>query len=188
MVCGGAHLALVEDSAVAVEQLKGRDNVALNQDADDDGNSGPPASAHRQFIEPLLQRELAHHTVATSEHGRHGGRWDRWVAAGGADAAVADGRTGAEKLAVDIGGASEGGEGSPEGELVEARQMDKGRASESGGGAKGQRGLLRGGGMGTGTGSLGPGTPVLGDSGLAEGFLDVRPLSIRSVVRKYKFL
>lgn len=155
----GAHLALVEDSAVAVEQLKGRDNVALNQDADDDGNSGPPASAHGQFIEPLLQRELAHHTVATSEHGRHGGRWDRWVAAGGADAAVADGRTGAEKLAVDIGGASEGGGRSPEGELVEARQTDKG--SESGGdGAKGQRGLLRGGGgTGTGTGSLGPGTP-----------------------------
>lgn len=60
--------------------------MALDEHADNDGDGGPPAGAHGQLVEPLLQRQLVHHAVPTSEHGRHG-VWSRgrrgWRSCGG---------------------------------------------------------------------------------------------------------
>lgn len=70
---GQANLALVPDGAEAVEELKGRNDVALDEYAQNDCDGGPPASANRQLVEPLLERKLSHHALAGPKHSGHGG-------------------------------------------------------------------------------------------------------------------
>lgn len=53
------YLALVVDGTEAVEELEGRDDLALDQNAGDDCSRGPPARAGRHLKEPLLERYLS---------------------------------------------------------------------------------------------------------------------------------
>jgi hypothetical protein len=68
-----ACLAPDEDGAEAVEELKGRDDVTLHQYASTERGRHPPSCADGHFVEPLLERELAHHAVAAREDVGHGG-------------------------------------------------------------------------------------------------------------------
>jgi hypothetical protein len=64
------YLALCEDSSYAVEEVEGRDDVALDHDAAHDCRCRPPACHGRHFPKPLLQREAIGHS-ALSEHVCH---------------------------------------------------------------------------------------------------------------------
>jgi hypothetical protein len=55
-----AYLAFRKDSADTVEEVKGRDDVALYQHAAEDSRGGPPACQWWHFPEPLLEREAVH--------------------------------------------------------------------------------------------------------------------------------
>jgi hypothetical protein len=68
----GTHLALEEDGADAVEELEGRDDVALDQHTRTQRRRHPPSCAHGHLEEPLLQREAAHHAVPASKNVCHG--------------------------------------------------------------------------------------------------------------------
>lgn len=65
------YLTPHKDGPEAVEQLKGRDNVALHQHACTEGGGHPPARAYGHLVEPLLERKLAHHAVAACQDVRH---------------------------------------------------------------------------------------------------------------------
>jgi hypothetical protein len=66
------HLAFLEHSAIAVEQLERREDVTLYQDSRHDGRCCPPSCAHGHLEEPLFQGQLAHRSVAaTAQHCSH---------------------------------------------------------------------------------------------------------------------
>ena len=65
------YLVLDEYGTEAVEELKGCDDLALNQDAGCDGGGGPPPGTHRHLIEPGLKGKVA----AGSQHAGHDGGW-----------------------------------------------------------------------------------------------------------------
>jgi hypothetical protein len=70
-----AYLALEEDGANAVEQLKRRDDVTLHQHTCTQRSRHPPASAYGHFVKPLLKREpayAAHHAVPARQYVCHG--------------------------------------------------------------------------------------------------------------------
>ena len=46
----------VKDSTEAVEELEGREDLALHKNAGDDCRRDPPSRAHGHLKEPLLQR------------------------------------------------------------------------------------------------------------------------------------
>lgn len=62
-------MAFGEDGAIAVEELKGREDMTLHEYTSEDDRCGPVASADWSLKEPLLQWNLT--KVASSEHGRH---------------------------------------------------------------------------------------------------------------------
>lgn len=72
-------MRLDEDGAEAVEQLEGSDDVALDEDAGEDGGGRPPSCADGHFIEPLFQWELPYRSTsnvtaaAAAEHILHSG-------------------------------------------------------------------------------------------------------------------
>jgi hypothetical protein len=70
---GKTHLALKENSPDAVEELEGRDDVALDQHARAQRRRHPPPCAHGHLVEPLLEREPAHHSVPAAQNVCHGG-------------------------------------------------------------------------------------------------------------------
>jgi hypothetical protein len=88
---GETNLALEEDGTDAVEELEGRDDVALDQHARAQRCRHPPACAYRHLVEPLLEREAAaHHAVPAAQNVCHGGpaggrRARRGVAMAGAE-------------------------------------------------------------------------------------------------------
>ena len=53
-----AYLVLDKHRPEAIEQLEGRDDVALHENADHHRRRCPVARAHGHLVEPLLQREL----------------------------------------------------------------------------------------------------------------------------------
>jgi hypothetical protein len=65
-------LTAPEDGSDAVEQLERVENTALHKNAGTESGCHPPARAHGHLVEPLLQRELAHHAVTSHNicHGR----------------------------------------------------------------------------------------------------------------------
>lgn len=65
-------LTLEEDGPHTVEQLVWRENMALHQHTGTQCSSHPPSGADGHLVEPLLQREAAHHAVPAGEHIRHG--------------------------------------------------------------------------------------------------------------------
>lgn len=67
------YLAPEEDGADAVEELEGRDDVALHQHRGTQRYRHPPARAHGHLVEPLLQREAAHHSVSALQRLCHVG-------------------------------------------------------------------------------------------------------------------
>ena len=62
------HLLFVEDSSKAVEELKGREDLALYQHAGDYCRCCPPSRAHRHLEEPLLQRYSASFSTQYCSH------------------------------------------------------------------------------------------------------------------------
>jgi hypothetical protein len=70
-ICGlgkvwGTHLAPEEDGPDTVEELEGRDDVALDQHARTQRCRHPPPCAHGHLIEPLLKRKSSHDAVPAS--------------------------------------------------------------------------------------------------------------------------
>lgn len=65
------NLAPYKDGTEAVEELEGRHDVALDQQACAQSSRHPPSRAHRHLVEPLLKRELADHATASERVG-HG--------------------------------------------------------------------------------------------------------------------
>ena len=53
-----SHLIFDEDGSEAVEELKGCDYVALDEDRGHHGCNGPPTRADGHLIEPLFKRKL----------------------------------------------------------------------------------------------------------------------------------
>lgn len=66
------HLTLEENCPHAVEELVGRDYMALHQDASTQCGCHPPSCADGHLVEPLFEWEASHHAIPTSEHIRHG--------------------------------------------------------------------------------------------------------------------
>lgn len=64
-----AYLTPHKDGAEGIEELKGRQDVALNQQARHDSGSGPPSRADGHLKEPLLQRQGTQ--IATSCSSQH---------------------------------------------------------------------------------------------------------------------
>ena len=63
------YLVLDKHSAEAVEQLKRRDDMTLNQQRCQDRGSRPPARADRHLVEPLFEGELADRSsLGPAEH------------------------------------------------------------------------------------------------------------------------
>ena len=57
----------MEDGTEAVEELEGREHLALHEHPRDDGRRGPPARADGHLEEPLLER----HSGSFADHGCH---------------------------------------------------------------------------------------------------------------------
>lgn len=68
-----SYLTLVKHGAIAVEQLEGREDVTLYQDARQNCCCGPPSCANGHLKEPLFEWELSQRTVAASQHCSHVG-------------------------------------------------------------------------------------------------------------------
>ena len=67
---GIAYLTADKDGAERIEELEGRQDVALDQQASDYRCRRPPASADWHLEEPLLQRQTSQISGA-SQHCRH---------------------------------------------------------------------------------------------------------------------
>jgi len=77
---GETYLGLVKDGAVAVEELKGRYELALHQAACEHSRSCPPSCTDRHLPEPCLERKataIANHLVHSYEWASKGapGSW-----------------------------------------------------------------------------------------------------------------
>ena len=59
-------LALDEDGPEAVEELEGRDDVTLHEDAGGHRRRRPPPRAYRQVVEPCLEREMVSSSGCTA--------------------------------------------------------------------------------------------------------------------------
>lgn len=73
----GAYLVLIEDGAVAVEELEWVDDVALDEDAREDCRGGPEARADGHFPEPCFEGEpglSAESAIPATHHLVHVGR------------------------------------------------------------------------------------------------------------------
>jgi hypothetical protein len=65
------YLLFVKNGSEAVEELEGREDLALHEDSGDDRGRGPPSRAHGRFEEPLFERKLAQTTAVSSDDGGH---------------------------------------------------------------------------------------------------------------------
>lgn len=72
-----SYLTLVKDGPVAVEELKWRKDMTLNQRTGHDSRSSPPPRTDWHLEEPLLQRYLTQLAFAASEQSRHCVSWIR---------------------------------------------------------------------------------------------------------------
>lgn len=68
------YLLLMEDSAEAVEELEGCEDLALHQDASDDRGRGPPSCADGHLEEPLFQWQLAQGSISAADDRGHAAR------------------------------------------------------------------------------------------------------------------
>ena len=66
-----AYLLFVEDSAEAVEELEGGEDLALHEHAGDDGRCCPPSCACGHFEPPLFEWKASESTISSAEHGGH---------------------------------------------------------------------------------------------------------------------
>jgi len=71
------YLALVKDGSEAVEELKRRDDVALNQNSSKDSRCGPPSCAYGHLEEPLFEWELSEGCITSSAAAEYGIHVDR---------------------------------------------------------------------------------------------------------------
>jgi len=56
----------VKDGSEAVEELKWRNDMALNQNSGQDGRRSPPSCADWHFEEPLLEWKLSESCIASA--------------------------------------------------------------------------------------------------------------------------
>lgn len=73
------YLILHEHSSETVEELEGRDDLALYQYRRCYGRAGPVSGADRHLVPPLLKRELADSSSLTSAGAEHVVHIHCWV-------------------------------------------------------------------------------------------------------------